>query len=108
MNDKELDHLLSQWKAPESPPWLKAKVMQAVREESARPTGVFALWRNSLSSPRIALAFAAVVLLSVVTAVFWNNFVHNTAEMAALEDALDSFSSFSNQELSSWGAEDPF
>jgi len=81
--------------------------MQAVREESAaQERNIFALWWNKLTVPQMGMVAAVlVVMLSMVSIIDKPD--NTSSEVAALEDALDSFASFSNEEVSSWG-EDPF
>jgi len=108
MNDQELDTLLDQWKAPETPPWLKTKVMAAVREEAAaQEQNVWVRYWSRLTMPQIAMATATVVLVAVLSLSLLDQSEQAAPEMVSLEDALESFASFSNEEVSSWG-EDSF
>ncbi|MEM6885027.1 MAG: DUF2275 domain-containing protein [Verrucomicrobiota bacterium] len=104
MNDQELDKLLDQWKAPETPPWLKTRVMAAVREESAaQEQPLLVRWWSRLSMPKVAMVSAAAVLIAVASISVLDQSEQVAPEVVSLEDALDSFASFSNEEVSSWG-----
>ncbi len=106
MNDQELDKLLNQWETPETPPWLKTKVMQAVREESKSEQNVFARWLDKLSLPQVGLITALAILIVLVAVKVTPQSAEPAFDVVALEESLDSFAAFSNEETA-W-AEDPF
>jgi len=107
MKDQELDQLLNQWEAPETPPWLKTKVMASVRAESmAQEQGVFSLWWSKLGFKVTTFAAAAILVAILMVSVLTQP-KQSASEMVSLEDALESFASFSDDEVNSWG-DDPF
>ena len=108
MNDQELDKLLDQWKAPETPPWLKTRVMQAVREETAaHEQGLWSRWWSRVTLPQMAMTAVTAVLVVTLSFSVLNQPENVSTEVVGLEDALESFASFNNEEVSSWG-EEPF
>ncbi|MEM1158587.1 MAG: hypothetical protein AAF649_07705 [Verrucomicrobiota bacterium] len=108
MNDQELDRLLNQWKTPDTPPWLKTKVMAAVREETdSRQQNRWTLWWSNHTLLRWAMATAVILLAGLLTISVWDQPENFSPEIVSLDEALESFASFSNEEVSSWG-EDSF
>jgi hypothetical protein len=110
MNHQEpdIDKLLEQWKAPETPPWFKTKVMQAVREETAdrgkNQNLILEFLREKLSLRYMTVAAGVAVVATMVALTVMKDEPRHPAETVSLEDALDSFAAYTQQE-NTWGGD---